>query len=155
MSEAACSVSWVGMGEDRCPQQSSLPPHVTLNLMPRRAQLALALVLLLVLAPLAGATCGIQCLAATPHTTHAAIAHHECKRALTCCPSSAPAICSPTQAPDSSAVLLSAETSAPGAPALATIAATSVPIARILATRKIESTRAGQPLAASPTPLRV
>lgn len=77
-----------------------------LNLMPRRTQLALALILLLVLAPLASATCGIQCLAVTPHhPTPNSVSPQHCVRTSTCCHSSGPAICSTTSASDITAVL--------------------------------------------------
>ena len=77
--------------------------------MQRRAQLALTLALLLVLAPLAGASCGIQCLAATsPLPTHASASPQQCVRAFACCPSTAPAVCSATQAPQEIAALLTA-----------------------------------------------
>jgi hypothetical protein len=61
-----------------------------LNLMPRRTQLALALILLLVLAPLASATCGIQCLAVTPHhPTPNSVSPQHCVRTSTCSTTSA------------------------------------------------------------------
>ena len=93
--------------------------------MPKRAQLAFALMLLLVLAPLAGATCGIQCLAVAPHHPISAVtAHQPCVRAATCCHSSGAAVCTVTQAPDTVAALLSAGTNALHNPlAIAVIAA--------------------------------
>jgi hypothetical protein len=124
--------------------------------MPRRAQLALALVLLLVLAPLAGATCGIQCLVPTPHATHTAVMQHACKAVLACCHSGAPAICSATQTADSNVALLAAETNTPAASALATSAGESpTVIIRSLATRSIDSSPPGEPGTASPVPIRV
>jgi hypothetical protein len=124
--------------------------------MPRRAQLALALVLLLVLAPLAGATCGIQCLAPAPRATSPAITRHACKNVVACCHSGAHAICGATQASDSNAALLSAETNAPAVPALATGAGEpATAISRSLATQKIDSSPPGELATASPIPIRV
>lgn len=126
--------------------------------MPSRAKLALALILLLVLAPLAGASCGIACLAATPHRPMpAATASHHCVRASVCCHSSGPAICAATQAPEMVAAILS--TRAPAlrdTPALAAIAAESLPQNhRSLAAHSIEGSPPGQLHLANPIPLRV
>ncbi len=124
--------------------------------MPRRAQLALALVLLLVLAPLAGATCGIQCLAPTPRATSPAIMQHACKSVIACCHSGTAAICGATQASDNSAALLPAETNTPAAPALATGAGESLTaISRSLATQRIDSSPPGELGTASAIPIRV
>jgi hypothetical protein len=123
----------------------------------RRAQLALALIFLLVLTPLAGATCGIQCLAAIPHhSTHTA-ASHDCMRASTCCHSRGPAICAATQAPEAVAALLSTGNAPHDTRALA-VAATTESLAqnsRAIAGHSIESSPPGQPRAANPIPLRV
>jgi hypothetical protein len=81
--------------------------------MSRRGQLALALMLLLVLAPLSAATCGIQCLAVAPHhSMPGATSQRPCVRVATCCHSTGAAICSATQAPETVAVLLSTGTNA-------------------------------------------
>jgi hypothetical protein len=129
--------------------------------MPRRAQLALALILLLVLAPLAGATCGIACLAATPHSPMhaAATTHRHCVHASACCHASGPAMCAATQAPEAIAAILSpiSDTNAThDTPALAILAAESLPQnPRSLAAHSTDSSPPGQPGAARLTPLRV
>jgi hypothetical protein len=125
--------------------------------MPNRAQLAFALMLLLVLAPLAGATCGIQCLAVAPHHPISAVTSHQpCVRAATCCHSSGAAVCTVTQAPDTVAALLSAGTNAlHNPPVIAVIAAgllSQDPRTRIAQT--INSSPPGQ-LYATPNPLRI
>jgi hypothetical protein len=124
----------------------------------RRAQLALALILLLVLAPLAGATCGIKCMAATPHhPVHAASAQHPCMRASACCPSNGPAICGATNAPGAIAALLNTDTNAThDAPTLASVAAAYLSLNhRSLSADHIDSLPPGQHRAANPIPLRV
>lgn len=124
----------------------------------RRAQFALALVLLLVLAPLARATCGIRCLTATPHHAIAATAsqQHDCVLASACCHSTGPAICSATQAPEAVAALLSTDASTADAPALGVIAAESLPQnSRTVIGHGIDSSPPGQFLASSPIPLRI
>jgi hypothetical protein len=126
---------------------------------PRHAQLALALILLLVLTPLAGANCGIACLAAAPHPSmHAASAQDGCLRASTCCHSGGQAICRAANTADTPAALLSADTTAPhDAPALAVaVAAEALPQnPRTIAARGIESSPPGQLCSALPIPLRV
>lgn len=131
-------------------------PHVTLNPMLRRAQLALALILLLVLAPLAGATCGIQCLAAAPHpSTHAATAQHQCVRASACCHPGGPILCSAANSPENTAALLSADTPH-DPPAFAVVIVESPSqTSRTLVGRNIDSSPPGQLRAANPLPLRV
>jgi hypothetical protein len=124
----------------------------------RRAQLALALILLLVLAPLAGATCGIQCLAVAPHhPAHTAASQRDCMRAPTCCHSSGPAICSAADAPPAIAAFLTADTKAPhDTLALAIVAAELLPQnGRAIAARSIDSSPPGELRAAHLVPLRV
>jgi hypothetical protein len=126
--------------------------------MPRRAQLALALILALALAPLAGVTCGIQCLAATPlRPMHTGAAQHHCVRASTCCHSGGPAVCSAADAPAAVAALLIADTRAShDAPALAAAAPEFLPQnGRTAAAHSIDSSPPGQPRAANSIPLRV
>jgi hypothetical protein len=135
------------------------PRRLNWNEVPRRAQLALALILLLVLAPLAGANCGIECLAATPHPSmHAASAQHDCIRASTCCHSGGQTICRAANTADAPAALLSADTTAPhDAPALAVaVAADTLPQnPRTIAARGIHSSPPGQLSSSLPIPLRV
>lgn len=126
--------------------------------MPRRVHLAFALILLLVLAPLAGATCGINCLASTPHhPIHLAMSQQpHCVRASACCHSSGPGICAATRAPEAVAAVLSANSATPDAPALPIVAAVSPSQnPRTLVVRSIDSSPPGQPLASSHIPLRV
>jgi hypothetical protein len=127
--------------------------------MPRHAQLVLALILLLVLAPLANATCGIRCLAVTPHhPMPAAILPHHCVGTSTCCHSSGPAICSASTASDvTAATFTTADTTAPhGAPALTIVAADPLlQNGRTITGRGIDSSPRGQPRADNPIPLRV
>jgi len=126
--------------------------------MPRRVHLALALILLLVLAPLARATCGIGCLAAIPHpSTPVATAQSHCVRATACCHSSGPVICAATQSPESIATLFSNGTNAqPEAPAIAVPTAKALSQnPRVPAARNIDGAPPGQSLASSPTPLRI
>jgi hypothetical protein len=92
--------------------------------MPHRAQLALALILVLLLAPLAGATCGIRCLAATPQM-HAAISQQRCVRASACCHSTGSSVCSTSPAPEFIAALLPGTSTPHDPPALVVIAANS------------------------------
>jgi hypothetical protein len=126
----------------------------------RRVHLAFALVLLLTVAPLAGATCGatcgITCLTASPHTTRSAIAQQRCVRAATCCHSSDSAICAAAQAPEALAALLSINNEAPDTSAV-TVPHTDIfsPSSAGRTTRRIDSSPPGQSLAASLTPLRI
>jgi hypothetical protein len=128
----------------------------TLDLMPRPAHLTFALILLLVLAPLASAICGIDCLAiARHHHIHATATRSDCVRASACCHSSGPAICAATQAPEAVAALPSTNSAPPNAPALALLTAESPSQnPRALAAHRIDSSPPGQ-LPANPTPLRV
>lgn len=123
--------------------------------MQQRAQLAFALALLLVLAPLAGASCGIQCLAATsPLPTHAAVAPQHCVRAFACCPSTGAAVCSATQAPQEIAALLTSNNTM--ADSAAIVVAGSLPwspASRMI--HRIGSAPPGPPENAGPIPLRV
>lgn len=131
--------------------------HGTLDSVPSRAKLALALILLLTLVPLAGATCGVQCLAATPHhPTHVTSQQH-CVVASACCHSSGPAVCSRTQAPEAVAMLLSTGTNAPSdPPASGVIASGLLPQdPRTRAAQTIDSSPPGQPSTASLIPLRI
>jgi hypothetical protein len=126
--------------------------------MAHRAQLALALILLLVFAPLAGATCGIRCLAVTlHHPMSGATSQQPCVRAATCCHSTGAAVCTATQAPETVAVLLSTGTSAlTHPPAVAVIVAG--PLSqnpRTRTTRTIDTSPPGRLRSAHPTPLRV
>jgi hypothetical protein len=123
----------------------------------RRAQLALALILLLVLAPLAGATCGIQCLAVIPHHPAQAAAQHHCVRASTCCHSGGPAICSAADAPPAIAAFLTADTKAPhDTLALAIVAAELLPQNdRASAAHSTDGSPPGELRAAHIVPLRV
>ncbi|HEX6496753.1 MAG TPA: hypothetical protein VF018_14785 [Acidobacteriaceae bacterium] len=124
--------------------------------MPRRAQLVLALVLVLVLGPLAGAACGVDCLVATPHATRTATTQHDCKRALACCPSGAPAICSAAQTPEMLAAFLSTSSSAPDAPALTMASAEGLPQnPGNLSVQKFGSSPPIQSRAAIPIPIRI
>jgi hypothetical protein len=138
-------------------QIKSDPQQATLEPVPNRAQLAFALMLLLVLAPLAGATCGIQCLAVAPHHPISAVASQQpCVRAATCCHSTGAAVCTATQAPETVAALLSTGTNAlHNAPAIAVIAAgllSQDPRTRTAQT--IASSPPGQ-LRITPNPLRI
>jgi hypothetical protein len=130
--------------------------HPTLDLMPRRAHLTLALIVLLVLGPLSSATCGIACLAPPHPTTHAAATQSDCVRASSCCHSSRTAICAATQASETVAALPSTNSATPDAPALALLTAES-PLRnpRNLAAHRIDSSPPGQLRSATPTPLRV
>jgi hypothetical protein len=127
---------------------------------PSRAQLAVALILLLVLAPAAGTICGIRCLAATPQM-HAvisqAISQEPCVRPSACCHSSGPAVCRATQAPEAVATLLSTGTNASSQhPASAVIAAGLQPQnPRTRAAQTPDSSPPGQPRTASLIPLRI
>jgi len=126
--------------------------------MPRRVHLALALILLLVLAPLARATCGIGCLAAIPHpATPVATAQSHCVRAIACCHSSGPVICAATQSPESIATLFATGTNTPPeVPAIADLTAKAPSQnRRSPAARNIDGAPPGQPFASSPTPLRI
>jgi hypothetical protein len=126
--------------------------------MPRRAQLALALILLLVLAPLAGATCGIQCLAVVRHhPTQSARSQPDCVRAAACCHSSSPAICAATQAPEAIAAWVTANTAAPQEEATPAIAAIDLlPLSqRDFADHSLDSSPPGELRAANSIPLRV
>jgi hypothetical protein len=124
----------------------------------RRTQLALALILLLVLAPLASATCGIECLAVTSHhPTQSARSQHDCVRAAACCHSSGPAICAATQAPEAIAAWVSTNTAAAQQDATPATAAIYLPPVsqRDLAAHGIDSSPPGQLRAANSIPLRV
>jgi hypothetical protein len=126
--------------------------------MPRHVHLALTLILLLVLAPLGGATCGIGCLAsAVRPSTLAATAQQHCVRATACCHSSGPAICAAIQSSEPIALLISIGTNAPpAAPAVALPAsAARSRYPRTLFTRNIDSSPPGQSLASTPTQLRI
>jgi hypothetical protein len=122
--------------------------------MPHRAQLAFALMLLLVLAPLASAACGIACVTGPAHT--AATPQPHCVRAATCCHSSSSAVCAATRAPEAIASLPSASTNTPpDTPAFAVITAESpLQNAGILALRSIDTSPPGR-LPDSPIPLRI
>jgi hypothetical protein len=127
---------------------------------PSRAQLALALILLLVLAPVAGTICGIRCLAATPQMHAAisqAISQQPCVRPSSCCHSSGPAVCSRAQAPEAVATLLSTGTNASSDyPASAVIAAGLLPQnPHTLTASSLDSSPPGQPPTASLIPLRI
>ncbi len=123
----------------------------------RRAQLALALILLLVFSPLAGATCGIACLTVIPHRPlQAGTAEHHCVRASACCHSSGPAICAATQATEAIAALLSANSAAVQHDASPAIVAAALPLSqRDLTAHRIDSSPPGQLRASNPIPLRV
>jgi hypothetical protein len=129
----------------------------TLDLMPRRPHLALALILLLVLAPLAGAICGIDCLTITRHHhTHATATQSDCVRASACCHSSGPAICAATQASEAVAALPFTDSATPDAPALAFLTAeSSSQNPRNFAAHRIDSSPPGKLRSTIPTPLRV
>jgi hypothetical protein len=74
--------------------------------MPRRLQ-AITLLLLLVLSPIAGWSCGIHCIAMTAHFGHAqatAVQQHACVSASACCPTK-PTLCGATSALESSTFL--------------------------------------------------
>ena len=122
----------------------------------RRAQLALALILLLVLAPLAGANCGIECRDATSlQPLHAASAQHPCARASACCHSK-PVLCGVTSAPDFTAALVTGTKGPHDTSAHAATAAESLPPnSRIIAARYIDSSPPGQLRSVHLTPLRV
>jgi len=125
--------------------------------MAHRAQLGFALMLLLVLAPLASTTRGIQCLAAAPHhPISAVISQQPCVRAATCCHSTGAAICTATRAPETVAALLSTETNAlHNPPAISVIAVgllSQNPRTRTAQT--IDSSPPGQ-LRTTPNPLRI
>jgi hypothetical protein len=136
------------------------PQQVTLEPVPSRAQLAVALILLLVLAPAAGTICGIRCLAATPQM-HAvisqAISQEPCVRPSACCHSSGPAVCSRTQAPEAVATLPSTGRNVPSdPPASAVIAAGILPQnSRTRAAQTLDSSPPGQPRTARLIPLRI
>jgi hypothetical protein len=121
-----------------------------------RTQLALALILLLVLAPLAGATCGIECMAATSlQPLHAASAQHPCARASACCHAK-PILCGVTSASDIAATLVTGTKAPHDTAAHAAIAAESLPRnSRTIAARRIDSSPPGQLCTANPIPLRV
>ena len=121
----------------------------------RRAHLVFALVLLLTVAPLTGATCGITCLTASPHTTRSAIAQQRCVRAA-CCHSSGSAICAAAQAPEALVALLSLHNEAPDASAVTVPHGDiSSPNATDRTKRRIDNSPPSQSLAASHTPLRI
>jgi hypothetical protein len=125
--------------------------------MPNRAQLAFALMLLLVLAPLASTTCGIRCLAVAPHHPIFALTSQQpCVRAATCCHSTGAAVCTATQAPDTVAALLSTGTNAlHNPPAIAVIAAGLLSQdPRTCTSQTVDSSPPGQ-LHATPSPLRI
>ncbi len=124
--------------------------------MQRRAQLAFALALLLVLAPLAGAACGIQCLAATsPRPTHAAASPPQhCIRTSACCHSTGAAVCSATQASQEIAALLTANNTMAD-PATVVVAASLPRSPASRAILRIGGAPPGPPENASPIPLRV
>jgi hypothetical protein len=133
-------------------------PHVTLNPMPRRTQLAFALILLLVLAPLAGVTCGIQCLGATPHHPMvAATTQRHCVSATACCHSTRPAICNAANTADISAALLVTGTHRPHAAPAITVATTEALQAnpRAIAVHRIDSSPPGWQNAGNSSPLRI
>lgn len=124
----------------------------------RRAQLALALILLLVLAPLASATCGIECLSVTPHPpTQAARSQHDCVRAAACCHSNGPAICAAAQAPEAIAALISINIALGQHEATPAIAVVDLlpSSRRNFDAHGIDSSPPGQLRAASSIPLRV
>jgi hypothetical protein len=124
----------------------------------RRAQLALALILLLVLAPLASATCGIECLAVTSHRpTQSARSQHDCVRAAACCHSNGPAICAAAQTPEAIAALIPINIAVGQQDATPAIAVVDLlPLSRReLAAHGIDSSPPGQLRAANPIPLRV
>ena len=125
--------------------------------MPRRTQLAFALILVMVLAPLGGVSCGIACLAAAPHHSMQTPAfRHDCMRASTCCHSSGPAICTATQQPEVIAALLATDTAAThAATALVPVAEPSLPNPRAISTYRSDSSPPGQLPVASPIPLRI
>jgi hypothetical protein len=121
----------------------------------RRAQLAFALVLLLILAPFANAACGIQCLGVTSRLPmHAAVSQQHCVLASACCHSTRLAVCSAAQSPESTAALLLSN-SAPDAPAFVVVAASLSQSSAIRAAGSIDSAPPGPPDSASPTPLRI
>jgi hypothetical protein len=124
--------------------------------MPHRAQLAFALMLLLVLAPLASAACGIACVTSAHTAAPAATPQPHCVRAATCCHSSSSAVCAATRAPEAIAPLPSAGTNTPpDTPAFAVITAESpLQNAGILAVRSIDTSPPGW-LPDSPIPLRI
>jgi hypothetical protein len=122
----------------------------------RRVHLALVLVLLLTVAPLAGASCGITCLTASPHIAGTAITQERCVIAAVCCHSSGAAICAAAQTPEALAALLTIHNEAPDAAAVTVPHGdTSSPNAPGRTTRSIDSSPPGQSLAASLTPLRI
>jgi hypothetical protein len=82
--------------------------------MPRRLQ-AITLLLLLVLSPIAGWSCGLHCVAMTPHVT--ASQQHACARASACCPKT-PTLCSRAPGSDSGAFLVAGTAASPDAIAL-------------------------------------
>jgi hypothetical protein len=125
---------------------------------PRRAQLALALILLLVFAPLGGASCGIECMAAIPlHTIHSVTTQHPCVRASACCHPNGAVICSATQAPDAAVALFAADNSIARDPSMVAVIAAASPSLRSHAgaAHGIDSSPPGQPRFANPVPLRV
>jgi hypothetical protein len=130
----------------------------------RRTQLALALILLLVLAPLASSLCGIGCLpAAQPATmrpaqaAHSATIQQHCVRATSCCHPSGATRCNITTAPEAVALVsgVSASATADAAP-FDVIPADLLPSAtRNLIPRRIDSSPPGQLVALSLAPLRI
>jgi hypothetical protein len=135
---------------------SELATQAKLKPVLRRAQLALALILLLVLAPLAGANCGIECIGATSlQPLHAASAQHPCARASACCHSK-PVLCGVTSAPEFTAAFVTGTKAPHGTAAHAAIAAESLPQnSRTIAARCIDTSPPGQLRSAHSTPLRV
>jgi hypothetical protein len=124
--------------------------------MPRRLHLALALILLLVLAPLARASCGIGCLAIPHPATPVARSQPHCVRASTCCHSSNSAICAVSQAPESIAGISTGANVPPELTARAVLTANAAfqdPFT--LVTGNIDSSPPGQSLASTSTPLRI
>jgi hypothetical protein len=122
----------------------------------RRAQLAFALVILLMLAPLVSAACGIQCLTATAMLSmHAAVSQQHCIRVSACCHSSGPAVCSAAQAPEATAALLSSNGGTAEAPAFAVVTAFLSQSPTIRAAYRIDSAPPGPLDSAIPIPLRI
>lgn len=128
----------------------------TLNGMQLRTQLALMLVLVMALAPLAGTACGIQCLAAVPQLPmHAAAAQQHCVRTVACCHSTAPAVCSVAQAPEAIAALLSSSNATADISVFAVLLTEPLPQSSIRATNRVDSAPPGPPDGSSPIPLRI
>jgi hypothetical protein len=125
--------------------------------MPRRVHITLALIFLLVLAPLARTACGIECVAGPAHAaTPGAIPQQPCVRAATCCHSTGAAVCGATQAREATATLLSAGTNtSPDAPVFVVVNAESLlQNAGVLAVRSIDTSPPGR-LPDNPIPLRI